>query len=83
VATADIPGAFLQADMDKTVHVRFEGTMAKLLTSVDPKLHRKYIQKENGKTVLYVELVKSTLWDIESRLVVLEEAITTITGVGL
>jgi len=59
VATADIPGAFLHANNDETVHVRFEGTMAKLLTKLDPKMYRKYVCKENGKTVLYVELVKA------------------------
>jgi len=30
VATADIPGAFMHTDMDETVHVRLEGTMAEL-----------------------------------------------------
>ena len=59
VATADIPGVFLQADMDETVHVRLEGTMAELLTKLDPKLHRKHALQENGKTVLCVELVKA------------------------
>ena len=31
VATADIPGAFMQADMDDVVHMKLEGTMAELL----------------------------------------------------
>ena len=59
VATADIPGAFMQADMDEMVHVRLEGTMAELLVKLDPKLYRKYIRMENGKAVLYVELLKA------------------------
>jgi hypothetical protein len=35
VATADIPGAFMQTDMDDTVHMMLEGKMAKLLTILE------------------------------------------------
>jgi hypothetical protein len=59
MATVDIPGAFMQADMDELVHMRLEGTMAKLLVKLDQKLYRKYIQIVNGKKVLYVELKKA------------------------
>jgi hypothetical protein len=59
VATVDIPGAFMQADIDKVVHVRFEGEIAEMLVRMDPKLYRKYIRDENGKAVLYVELLKA------------------------
>ena len=45
--------------MDETVHLRLEGTMAELLTRLDPKLYRKYIFSERGKPVLYVELLKA------------------------
>ena len=58
-ATVDIPGAFMQADMDELVHMRLEGTMAELLVRLDPKLYRKYVQTINGKSVLYVELKKA------------------------
>jgi hypothetical protein len=56
VATVDIPGAFMQADMDKLVHMRLEGTMAELLVRINPKLYRKFVQVVNGKQVLYVKL---------------------------
>ena len=59
VATVDIPGAFMQADMDKLVHVKLEGQMDELLVRLDPKLYRKYVQLEKGKLVLYVELKKA------------------------
>jgi hypothetical protein len=57
-ATVEIPGAFMQANMNKLVHMRLEGTMAKLLVRLDPKLYRKYVQTINGKQVIYVELKK-------------------------
>ena len=59
VATVDIPGAFLQADMDELVHMKLQGKMAELLVKLDPKLYRKYVQIEKGKQVLYVELKKA------------------------
>ena len=42
-ATVDLPGAFMQADMEDTVHMKLEGKMAELLVRIDPKLYRKYI----------------------------------------
>jgi hypothetical protein len=59
VATLDIPGAFMQADMDELVHMKLEGTMAELLIKLEPKLYRKYVLMEKGKPVLYVELKKA------------------------
>ena len=43
VATVDIPGAFMQADMDDVVHMRLEGKMAELLVKIDPKMYRKHV----------------------------------------
>ena len=59
VATVDIPGAFMQADQDDTVHVRFRGKMAELLARCDPALYNKYIVYEKGEPVLYGELSKA------------------------
>jgi hypothetical protein len=59
VATVDIPGAFMQADMDELVHMKLEGKMAELLIKLEPKLYRKFVQIEKGKPVLYVELKKA------------------------
>ena len=59
VATADIPGAFMQADMDKLVHMRLDGKMAELFVRVDPSKYEKYVVYENGMPVLYVVLKKA------------------------
>jgi hypothetical protein len=59
VATIDIPGAFMQANMDELVHVRLDGKMAEHMVRIDPKWYRKHIQIEKGKQVLYVELKKA------------------------
>jgi hypothetical protein len=68
VATVDIPGAFMQADMDETVHMKMEGKMAELLVRIDPKLYRKHVQLENGKQVLYVELKKALYGTLKAAL---------------
>lgn len=59
VATVDIPGAFMHADVDETAHVRLEGTMTELFVKSDPKLHRKCTVMEHGKAVMHVELAKA------------------------
>jgi hypothetical protein len=60
IVTVDIPGAFVQADIDEVVHVKFEGEIAEMLVRMDPaKLYRKYVKDEHGKLVLYVELLKA------------------------
>ena len=59
VAVLDMPGAFMQVDMDELVHVRFEGEMVDKLVEIDHDLYASYISEENGKKVMYVELLKA------------------------
>jgi hypothetical protein len=59
VFTCDIPGAFMQADIDEVIHVKLEGPLATLLTKVDPELYTKFLCKENGKDIMYVRLAKA------------------------
>ena len=59
VAVVDVPGAFMQVDMDELVHVRFEGEMVDKLVEIDHDLYTSYISEENGKKVMYVELLKA------------------------
>ena len=60
VGIVDIPIAFMQVDMDDTVHVKLlEEKMAELLVKIDPKLYRPCVLMENGKPVMYVELKKA------------------------
>jgi hypothetical protein len=68
VATVDILGAFMQTDMEDTVHMVLEGTMAELLVKLDPKLYRKYIQVKKGKPVMYVQLKKALYGTLQASL---------------
>jgi Reverse transcriptase (RNA-dependent DNA polymerase) len=58
VATVDVPGAFMQADMDDVVHMRLDGVMVDMLIEIDPK-YQEFITLEKGKRVIYVRLVKA------------------------
>jgi hypothetical protein len=68
VATADIPGAFMQTDMVDTVHMVLEGTMVELLVKIDPKLYRKYLLIKKGKPVMYVQLKKALYGTLQAGL---------------
>ena len=68
VATVDLPGAFMHANMDETVHIKLVGKMAELLVMVDPKLYRKYVKMEHGKPVLYAKLRKALYGTLKAAL---------------
>jgi hypothetical protein len=59
VVTCNIPGAFMQADIDEVLHVRLKGPLAQLLAKVDPDLYTKFMTKEGGKDAMYVRLTKA------------------------
>jgi hypothetical protein len=68
VATVDLPGAFMQADMDDTVYMRIDGTMAELLIQIDPKKYGPCVQYIRGKAVLYVRLKKALYGTLKAAL---------------
>jgi hypothetical protein len=68
VATTDIPGAFMQTDMDAVVHVRLSGPLAAMLVRVDPKKYKKFVTMEKGKPVVYVRLLKALYGTMQASL---------------
>ena len=59
VAVLDVPGAFMQADIDELVHVRFTGEMVKMLLDIDEEMYSEYVMMERGEQVMYMELLKA------------------------
>ena len=51
--TVDIPGAFMQADMDELVHVKFEGIVAEMLVKIEPDLYNIYALIEQDQLIIY------------------------------
>ena len=52
VVTLDIPGAFMQADVDEIIHVKLVGGLADLLIKVDPS-YQQFVTYEGEKCVVY------------------------------
>ena len=55
VATADIPGAFLQTDYDKgDINIKPKGAMVTLLEDIDPKYYKYFIYTDKrGRKCMY------------------------------
>ena len=49
VAIVEILGAFMQADMNDSVHLKMEGRLEEKLVKVEPKLYQKFLSVENGR----------------------------------
>ena len=59
VTVLDVPGAFMQAEIDELVHVRFTGAMVNMLLQIDHKMYKDYVMIERGEQVMYMELLKA------------------------
>ena len=68
VAKIDIPGVFMQADMDENVNMKIERKMANLTTKIDPKKYEKYTVMGKGKQVIYVRLLKALYGNLNAAL---------------
>ena len=51
VTTADIAGAYVNADMDEDVYVKFTGSMMEILCELIPQ-YKQVLVMEKGKSVL-------------------------------
>jgi hypothetical protein len=59
VATLDIPGAFMQADIDELIFLKLDGTMATLLADTNPGKFQPYMTTERGQQVIYLRINKA------------------------
>ena len=82
VATVDIPGAFMQADMVGDVYMKLEGKIAELLTELEPDQYNKYLQKVKGKSVMYVKLRKALYGTLQAALLFWQDLKKTLTDWG-
>lgn len=59
VAIVDIPGAFMQVDMDTLVHMILTGPIVEILLDIDKEMYAPCVTLEKGRKVMYVELLKA------------------------
>jgi hypothetical protein len=67
VATADVVGAYLHAYMPDFVLIKLTGETVELMCQVNPK-YRAFVVVENGKPVLYLQLLKALYGCVKSAL---------------
>jgi hypothetical protein len=67
VATADITGAYLKADMKDFTIMKFTGASVDILCEMNPR-HVQFVAMENGTKSLYVKLVKAIYGCVQSAL---------------
>ena len=70
VATAGIPGAFLQTNYYKgDIHIKLEGAMVTLLEETDPDYYKYFIfTYKRGRKCMYAEAKKAIYGSLESSL---------------
>ena len=57
VITCDIPGAFMQANIDEQLFLKFDGDLVELLIQADPTC-QSYVTYEGKQPMLYTKLDK-------------------------
>jgi len=81
VATADVVGAYLIANMEDFVLVKLTGDSVDLMCKVDES-YKKYIHYENGKKVLYLRLLKALYGCMQSALLWYKTFMTRLVDMG-
>ena len=68
VATADVGGAFLHGEMKDFVLLKVTGESVDIMCKVNPG-YEEYVTMENGKRVLYLQLLKALYGCVKSALI--------------
>ena len=72
VMMCDIPGAFMQADIDKQLFLKFDADLVELLVQVEPT-YQPYITYKGRQPVLYMELNKALYGTLQAALLFLQK----------
>lgn len=68
MATADIPGAFLQGTMDDDVYIKFEGKMVDVLVDLDSAIYGLCVCSYKDHKLIYGKAVKAIYGSLHSAL---------------
>jgi Reverse transcriptase (RNA-dependent DNA polymerase) len=81
VATADVVGAYLNADMEDFTLMKLTGEAVDIMVTVD-KLYKPYVTTKKGKPVLYLQLKKALYGCVKSALLWYELFANTLKDMG-
>ena len=76
--TCDIPGAFMQANIDEQLFLKFDGDLVELLVQVEP-MYQPYIMHEGRQPILYTELNKALYGTLQVALLFWQKLSTFLT----
>ena len=82
VAVIDIPGAFMQADMDVKTYVKIQGKMAEIFINLDQKKYGPFKCTENGKVTIYMLLNKALYGTLRAAILFWENLTSTLSAMG-
>ena len=83
MAVIDLPGAFLNADMDEVVHMVLRGKLAELMVKFAPQIYRQYVTLgAKGEPMLYVVLQKALYGCLRSALLFYLKLVADLEGRG-
>ena len=82
VSTVDIPGSFMQANMDEDVFMWIDGHMAELLLEIGYDMYQPHVMYKHNEPMIYVELLKVLYGMMRAAQLFWEKLSTKITGVG-
>jgi len=83
VAIMDLPGAFLHADCNDNVIMKFVGRLAELMVLASPATYRKYVTiNSKGEPVLFVKLQKALYGMLKSALLFYKKLLTNLIARG-
>ena len=75
VMTCDIPNAFVQTDIPKKkleqgkrIIMKIRGALVDILVEMNPEKYSPHVTKENGRSVIYVMMLKALYGMLESSL---------------
>ena len=73
IATVDVPGVFLQTDMDEVVYMVIRGKLVDALVQYNPSKYEKFVVYNKGIKVIYVQLKKALYGTLRASLFIWEE----------
>ena len=82
VATADVAGAYLKADMDDFVVMKFTGKDVRILCEMNSDYERFVTTERNGQEALYVRLLKALYGCVKSALLWYDLFTNSLKGMG-
>jgi Reverse transcriptase (RNA-dependent DNA polymerase) len=81
VATADVVGAYLNADMDQFTLMKLTGEAVDIRVNVNQS-YKKFVVQEIGKSILYLQLKKALYGHVKSALLWYELFVNTLKDMG-